>query len=153
MTPSANRCHSVCPSRSFPWAAVRIASPTIVFVDDRQINNSYHPGRDVSAAVVDDIGFHRGHTHPHALALSLAPAHAHGPWHADMQQKKESFHDIIGFIRSRPKWDCGPVAGLVSMLSSAEGAALGQNAALLLLYSQFPSLYLCVRGPVTAEPH
>lgn len=50
----------------------------------------------------------------------------------------------MGFIRSRPKWDCGPVAGLMSMLSSAEGAALDQNAALLLLYSQFPSLCMCV---------
>lgn len=64
MTLSANRCHSVCPSRIVPSAAVRIASPAIVFVDDGQINNSYHPGwRDVSVAVADDIGFYRGHTH------------------------------------------------------------------------------------------
>lgn len=144
MTPSANRCHSVGPSRIFPWAAVRIASPTIVFVADRQINNSYHPGwRDVSVAVADDIGFHRGHTHPHTLWRCRSLTHTlAGP---DMltcskKKKKKSFHDIIGFIRSRPKWDRGPVAGLVSKLSSADGAALEQNAALLLLYSQFPSL-------------
>lgn len=146
MTPSANRCHSVCPSRIFPWAAFRIASPTIVFVDDRQINNSYHPGwRDVSVAVVDDIGFHRGHTHPRALWRCHSLPHTlTGPGTLTCsKKKKKSFHDIIGFIRSRPKWDCGPVAGLVSMLSSAEGAALDQNAALLLLYSQFPSLCIC----------
>lgn len=88
MTPSANRCHSVGPSRIFPWAAVRIASPTIVFVADRQINNSYHPGwRDVSVAVADDIGFHRGHTHPHTLWRCHSLTHTlAGP---DMQQKKK----------------------------------------------------------------
>lgn len=34
---------------------------------------------------------------------------------------QKTFHDIIGFIRSRPKQESGPVADLMSMLSTAEG--------------------------------
>lgn len=58
--------------------------------------------------------------------------------------QKKTFRDIIGLIRSRPEWERGPAAGLVSMLSPAEGAALLQNAALLLLSSQFQPLSLSV---------
>lgn len=40
---------------------------------------------------------------------------------------KETFHDIIGFIRSRPKQESGPLAGLLSMLGTAD-----RNTVLLL---------------------
>lgn len=97
----------------------------------------------VSVAAPHDIEFYTGHTHllchwlPHTITgprmLTLTYTHAH-----------KTFHGIIAFNRSRPKWDCGPVAGLMSMLSPAEGAAVEQTAALLLLYSQFQSLVLCL---------
>lgn len=130
MTPSANCYLSACPSRIFPSAPL-----CIVGVDDRQINNSYHPGCCVCVAAVDDNVFYRPHTH----AISLARSHTHGSTRADTQQKKKkTFHDIIGFIRSRPKWGSSPVAGLMSMLSPAKRSTT------LLLYNQFQSLFLCL---------
>lgn len=63
--------------------------------------------------------------------LDFAPilrAHTHKHNHCG-----DTFHDIIGFIRSRTKQEPGPVAGLLSMLSTAEGDVVGQKLVLLLL--------------------
>lgn len=46
--------------------------------------------------------------------MSLAPyqteMHTHTPTHIELQ----TFHDIIGFIRSRPEQECGLLAGITS---------------------------------------
>lgn len=77
--------------------------------------------------------------------MSQAPCQieTHTQMHANC---KKTFHDLIGFIRSRAKQESGPLAGLISTLSTAEGKEVDQNAALLLLYF---SLTLCVS--VTAQ--
>lgn len=99
----------------FPWAPARTAAPAIVRVDDRQINTSYHPGWCYfSVAVVDAIEFYRGHTHTHTRSVtgSLTHSRDHTCWQTAKTTKK-TFHDIIGLIRSRPKWGRGRAAGLL----------------------------------------
>lgn len=68
--------------------------------------------------------------------------------HIHIHTLQKTFHDIIGFIRSRPKQESSPLAGLMSMLSAAEGEVVDQNSALLLS----PHFSLCLWvGHITAE--
>lgn len=60
------------------------------------------------------LSFMEGTCTPRCDALTVRSTHTH-------THCKETFHDIIGFIRSRPTEESGPVAGLMSMLSTAEG--------------------------------
>lgn len=115
-------------------------------MNDRRINNSHHQGwYYFFAVVVDNIEFFRGHTDS---SMSQTSFQIDKHTHIHMHTLQKTFHDIIGFIRSRPKQESSPLAGLMSMLSTAEGEVVDQNSALLL--SPHFSLSLWV-GHITAE--